>query len=223
MTPHPLVRFPGREAILPPMLLGPAAYYATLAAYPCAHIAYDARWDKRYKILHRYDIADTRGRLTLTVPVTVPHGLDRSLKRADVAVSSHGEWWRIHRTALESAYGRTPYFEFVADRFLSLLADPSETSPSVETFVREADKAVCRYLGIETELTEQIAPGADDFRSVDFRAAATPPYTQVRADRLGFIPSLSILDLIFNLGPEAPLYLREMPLPSSSAGFRPAP
>ncbi|MDE6643883.1 MAG: WbqC family protein, partial [Muribaculaceae bacterium] len=36
------------------------------------------------------------------------------------------------------------------------------------------------------------------------------PYYQVRADRLGFIPNLSILDLIFNLGPEAPLLLKKI-------------
>ncbi|MDE7146980.1 MAG: WbqC family protein, partial [Duncaniella sp.] len=36
---------------------------------------------------------------------------------------------------------------------------------------------------------------------------ALPQYWQVRADKLGFIPGLSVLDLIFNLGPEAVIYL----------------
>ncbi|MDE6134461.1 MAG: WbqC family protein, partial [Muribaculaceae bacterium] len=46
-----------------------------------------------------------------------------------------------------------------------------------------------------------------DFRRADF-AQFTPrrSYWQVRADRFGFIPGLSVLDLIFNLGPEAPLF-----------------
>ncbi|MDE6430391.1 MAG: WbqC family protein, partial [Duncaniella sp.] len=34
-----------------------------------------------------------------------------------------------------------------------------------------------------------------------------PSYWQIREDKLGFIPGLSVLDLIFNLGPEAVLYL----------------
>ena len=49
-----------------------------------------------------------------------------------------------------------------------------------------------------------------DLRCASFASADMPPYFQVRAAALGFIHSLSILDLIFNLGPEAPLYLRSL-------------
>ena len=42
------------------------------------------------------------------------------------------------------------------------------------------------------------------------REISLKPYRQVRGDKLGFIAGLSILDLVFNLGPEAQLYLNEM-------------
>lgn len=209
---RPPVPYPDRAVALPPMLFPPAAYYALLGAFGRAVIAYDGRYDKRYKAIRRYEIADTRGRLALTVPVTVPHGLDRPLRRSDVRLSRHGEWWRLHRTALESAYGRTPYFEFVADRFLDLLADPGEGPQALSPvdLARRANSAVCRFLGIETEITESPAPEAVetlDLTGADFSGATLPPYRQIRADSIGFHPGLSILDLIFNLGPEAQIYL----------------
>ncbi len=210
----PLLRCPGCTVVLPPLLFGPAAYYAAMGAFSRALIPFNARWDKRYKSLHRYDIVDTRGRLTLTVPVSVTHGLDRPLMRSDVKVSRHGEWWKIHLTALESAYGRTPYFEFVIDRFLPLFVDPGgqETAVPVCDFVQQADMAVRAFLGIDTEIRVGLGEAGDavDMSGFDFRAVEIPPYSQIRADLLGFHGGLSVLDLIFNLGPEAPLYLRRI-------------
>lgn len=205
----PLLRFPGREARMPAMLFGPAAYYAALAAFGRVAVDFDARWDKRYKQLHRYEIADTRGRLTLTVSVSVPHGLDRPLLRSDVRISRHGQWWKLHRTALESAYGRTPYFEFIIDRFDSLLCDPGEPSeaPSAAGFAREADRAVRTFLGLDTELTDTPSANAADLTGFDFSAHPVAPYRQIRSASLGFLPGLSVLDLIFNLGPESGPYL----------------
>lgn len=214
----PLLRCPGCTVVLPPFLFGPAAYYAAMSAFSRALIPFDARWDKRYKALHRYDIVDTRGRLSLTVPVSVTHGLDRPLMRSDVKVSRHGEWWKVHLTALESAYGRTPYFEFVIDRFLPLFVDPGgqQTAVSVCGLAQQADRAVRAFLGVETEICgdsgdgSREAGGAVDMRGFDFRTVAITPYRQIRADLLGFHGGLSVLDLIFNLGPEAPLYLRRI-------------
>lgn len=203
----PLVRYPGREICLDARLFGPAAHYALLAAYPAARVRYDARWDKRAKTLHRYDIADTRGRLVLTVPVSLPPRgtVEGPVMRRHVRLSDHGEWWRVQRIALESAYGRTPYFEFVADRFLSLLADPGDDATALTDLLRRADAAVCDFLGIDTRITD-----ADPAEACAAVPDITLPYTQVRQSSLGFIPSLSILDTIFNLGPETPLYLHRL-------------
>lgn len=205
----PLLRFPDRGARMPALLFGPAAYYAVLAAFGRVAVDFDARWDKRYKQLHRYEIVDTRGRLTLTVPVSVPHGLDRPLRRTDVTISRHGQWWKLHRTALESAYGRTPYFEFIIDRFDPLLADPGDPAEAVSAaeFARRADSAVRAFLGLDTEVIDAVSADAADLTRLDFSAFPMPPYRQIRAGSLGFLGALSVLDLIFNLGPESGPYL----------------
>lgn len=47
----------------------------------------------------------------------------------------------------------------------------------------------------------------EPYSGIDF-----PPYSQVFNDRLGFVPNVSILDLLFNLGPETKRYLQQLPI-----------
>lgn len=211
MSASPLVRYADSTVLLPPRLFGSVGYYAVMAAY--GHVVVDAtmRFDKRQKAVHRYDIIDTRQRLALTVPIIKPHGCVHAPTWDDARISRHNEWWRLHLTALESAYGRTPFFEFIIDRFASLFTDPGESdvAESVLSFDRRADAIIRDILGISAE-DVQCGEHVIDMRKADFDTPDMKPYWQVRADRLGFQPSLSILDLIFNLGPEAPVYLRGM-------------
>lgn len=187
--------------LLPPALLPPAAYYAQIcAAGGRAAIAMQAPYDKRRKETHRYDVADTRGRLTLTVPVHPPHGIPRA-RWTDVCVSDHGRWQAVHAQALASAYGRTPYYEFYIDRLAPLLFPPAGT-PLAEQ-VASLNAAVCRILLIDDHLTY------DADAILPYSPAPLPPYWQLRSSRFGFLPDLSILDLLFNLGPEAALHVRK--------------
>ena len=141
-------------------------------------------------------IADTRGPLELTVPVAKPYGRTW----ADTSVSRHGAWFDVMWTALESAYGRTPFFEFYADDFRPLLLGVDDFGTVGELNFR-FDLAIRRALGIQSPViysTEEASP-------VAIEPWQPQPYWQVREQQLGFIPGLSILDLIFNLGPETSL------------------
>ncbi|MDE7468125.1 MAG: WbqC family protein [Muribaculaceae bacterium] len=218
---NPLVLYPRDTLLLAPRLFGSIGYYAAMARYGRVVIDTAMRYDKRAKAVHRYDIVDTRGPVTLTVPLAKPHGSARPTW-ADAAVSTHDQWWHQHRITLESAYGRTPFFEFVYDRFAALIADPTAAPrwPSAIDLAREADRAVRALLGFENTVLWQ--PAADeapavDLRRADFTLPDMSPYWQVRAHTLGFSPNLSILDLIFNLGPEAAIYLNSLTLPKDYA------
>lgn len=191
----------GDELRLPCRLAPTPAFYRMMARHagPVV-ICGGERFDKRVKAAHRFEIADTRGPLQLTVPVEKPYGRTW----ADTRVSLHGRWWEVMSTALESAYGRTPFFEFYADDFLSLIANPGEFT-TIAALNFAFDRAIRRALDLQTPVIYSIDPDVQPTTPV---APFTPaPYWQVRADGLGFIPDLSILDLIFNLGPESRLII----------------
>lgn len=186
--------------LMPLRLFPPPQYYCRLARTK-AQVAV-APYDKRDKAVHRYTIIDNRGPLDLTVPLTKPHGIDRA-DWADCLVSTHDQWWRRHREALATAYGRTPFFEFLIDRFDPVFRSPEqwETWPSAVDLVRKANEIVCSILAIDAPAYTRATPPtmpADE---------PTAPYFQVRQHQFGFVDSLSVLDIIFNLGPEATLHL----------------
>ena len=130
-------------------------------------------------------------------------------------VSAHGQWWQTHITALESAYGRTPFFDHYMEQLGPLFAPrPLADNDTAGLLCLHAHSTVCRFLGLDVrEVTPEEAmacgEGCDDFRK-SMPAVSETEYWQVRRHLLGFIPGLSILDLIFNLGPEAPLALLDM-------------
>lgn len=196
-------------AIFAPQLFGSVAYYAEMACHDRAVVDTGMRYDKRFKSAHRCTIADTRGPLMLTVPVSKPVG---ARLWSETRISHHGQWWTTMLTSLESAYGRTPYFEFYIDRFMPWIAP---VDMSVTDMDCGLDAVVRRTLGISTEVEyadASVIPAnpALDFRSSAFDHIKPVPYYQVRALKLGFLPGLSILDLIFNMGPESPLILKKM-------------
>ncbi|MCM1337931.1 MAG: WbqC family protein [Candidatus Amulumruptor caecigallinarius] len=198
--------------ILAPELLGPACRYRAIARQGGGIVDTSLHFDKRFKAFHRFTIADTRGPLDVTIPVAKPAS-HTTATYADILISGHSPWWQTMMTALESAYGRTPFFEFYADDFLPLL-NPDRVGTPMATLSADLDNLVCRLLSIPAPTytsdspllptdCERITPTA----TLASKYTIAEPYWQVRAQTLGFIPGLSILDLIFNLGPEATLLL----------------
>lgn len=226
------INYFGSRAAMPPRYFGNVAYYLTVTAHAGdAFMRSDKLFDKRQKSVHRCDIAGRNGIEQLTVPVSKPHGIPKATW-ADVAVSSHGNWWHVHLETLKTAYGRSPFFEFYIDKFLPFFtADVVEKYPSIvqldsaiDAKIREilllpaaieapTDAFACEYLSdfkAESNISNTSASAGIVSKisptDVNF-PALIEPYWQLSAVNHGFLSNLSILDLIFNLGPSAPLYL----------------
>lgn len=203
---------------LPLRYFGTVDYYAAMGACACVTVDDTARYDKRQKGTHRMDIVDTHGLKSLTVPVSRPDNVVGPLRWSDIAVSRHGQWWHVVSETLASAYGRTPFFEFYIDRLRPFFSSSTpDIYPDVATLCREADTAVRAILGLDNDITYASQSPANSPLSSTL-PAVTPSdlpiapiaYYQVRHDKFGFLPHLSVLDLIFNMGPESPLILRKM-------------
>lgn len=164
---------------------------------------------------NRCVIATANGTQTLTIPVEKSDG-DKCLMR-DIRISDHGNWRRLHWNALATAYGDSPFFDYYADdlrpfyeqRFAFLLDfNMQMTAKLCELF------DITPNISLSEEYVKDVESGVDDFREVIRPKHPMPdadfipkPYYQVYAQRHGFIPNLSILDLLFNMGNEAVFYL----------------
>ena len=166
---------------------------------------------------NRCNIVTASGVQALTVPVEKPAV---AATTRDIRISEHGNWRHLHRTAIASAYGSSPFYEYYADdinRFYERRYD------FLVDFNLAQIECVCDWLDITPEivLTDKFLPkGSADI--TDLREAIHPkhpdmalvapylpqPYYQVFAQRHGFIADVSILDLMCNMGNEALLILR---------------
>ena len=79
--------------------------------------------------------------------------------------------------------------------------------------IRYLDQTIREILlldNIVTYDTDNISGNIKDYRNDTFNDIAAVAYYQLRKTQLGFISNLSILDLIFNMGPESPLILKKI-------------
>ena len=186
---------------------GSTQWYAAMVR--CGgRIAFDLSesFDKKNKVLNRMDIVGTNGLQLLTVPLAKPH---RQLSVGEVELSEHANWRHTHWGALFSAYGRTPYFDYFADDLQRLYFDMSLRT--IAAFNLALHRLVVDFLDLPIEEVSA-EECAEDWRDsvAGERISALPveSYEQIWEDKNGFLPGLSILDLLFNLGREAVFVLR---------------
>lgn len=201
--------------------LAPVSYYARLYAAKEARIE---QWEHYVKQTYRNRcvIASAQGPLPLTIP-TESNGGEKCLMR-DVRISDHGNWRHLHWNAMEAAYRQSPFYEYYADDFRPFY---EKRYTFLLDFNEQLRQLVCSLIGfnphveLSTEYLHEVPDGDTDLRSLihpkhpctEALPAYTPrPYYQVFKERHGFLPDLSIIDLLFNMGPESLLVLAQ-PLP----------
>ena len=182
---------------------------------------------------NRCVIATTQGTQALTVPVERSNSqssIPQFLK--DVRISDHGNWRHLHWNALRSAYGDSPFFMYYEDDIRPFF---ERRWDYLFDFNEAIIEKMCELLDIQPNIhyTDQYLPSLDRERLrvgasagmgleeglLDCRNTITPKhpvpdpgftpqrYYQVYEAKHGFLPNLSILDLLFNMGPESVLWL----------------
>ena len=165
---------------------------------------------------HRYSIDGPNGVQTLTVPL-VGSTNNMMTPLRDVQISEHGSWRRLHWGALFSAYGRSPYFDYVADD-LSRVINGSQRY--LHDFNAQMHEVIVDFMDLPLEtrclVGGEVPEGAEDLRGSigmkkpDTLPIANVPYYQMWPTAEGFKPDLSILDLMMNQGRESIFTLLKM-------------
>ena len=158
---------------------------------------------------NRCRIATAGGIQTLTIPVVKSDSPKQLMK--DVRISDHGDWRRQHWNALESAYMNSPFFMYYQDDFRPFYERRIEFMIDFNTQLTEL---ILKLAGMDkkiklTESYSRPTQGINDLRQLidPQQTAQNRPYWQVFKQKYGFQPNLSAVDLLFNMGPEFPLYL----------------
>jgi hypothetical protein len=158
----------------------------------------------------RCRIATTNGIMDLSIPVEKRnHTLIR-----DIRISEHSDWQTQHWRSIEAAYNSSPFFEYYADDFRPFF---EKKWLFLWDFNMELLHKTLELLDIETEilLTETYKPQTGE-ETLDLREIIHPKkeasiplksYYQVFATKFGFIPNMSIIDLLFNMGNESQLVI----------------
>lgn len=174
----------------------------------CEHFVKQS-WRTRCRIL------GPNGPETLQIPIV--HDGTRLLR--DIRVDYSTPWIVRTERALDAAYQSSPFFEHYADGLFAILESQPGTLLELNTALT---RHILERLGIGVELrpTESYVPEGgipDDYRSVIHPKRDNTilrdlgldrPYYQVFAQKFGFTPGLSILDLLFNEGPDALSFLK---------------
>lgn len=174
-------------------------------------------WDNFQKQTYRNRcyICTDQGLLMLNIPIRHTGAKEGRQLYRDVQMDHSAPWLRQHWRTLQTAYRTSPFFEFYEDDLAPLFEQK-------EKFLLDLNlktiATICECLQIsspteQTNTYQEIPFELVDARSLVRAKGEKPPeqepYTQVFGDRHGFIPNLSVLDLLFNEGNRALSYLKE--------------
>jgi len=183
--------------IFPCCYLAPVSHYAALChTKDKAQLEVNDHYEKQ-TFRNRCMIDSPQGALALSIPVVKPepHALMR-----DIRISDHGNWRHLHWNALQSSYRQSPFFEYYADDFAPFYEKKWEF---LADFNEDLLRLICTLIDIDTPITRTTVYAGEQ---LPFPRKDTP-YYQVFSRKHGFLPDLSIVDLLFNMGPESLLLL----------------
>lgn len=196
--------------------LGPVQYFTKFLIYDEIWLETHEHYSKQtYR--NRCNIYGANGKLALIVPVM--KGDEHKTLITDVKIDWDKNWQKLHWKGIESAYRSSPFFEFYIDEFFRFY---SKKYVFLFDFNMEILMKILQILNLKPEikLTEKYhlpvsgnPSGMSGLihpkKSYRYDKYFSPvQYRQVFSDRHGFIANLSIIDLIFNAGPEMAGILR---------------
>ena len=203
--------------ILPTTYLGNLLYYTHLIQ-DNSMIDVHSHYAKQ-TYTNRCTILSTNGPQDLTIPVVKPK--DKTPIK-DIRISTHDNWQQLHWRAIQSAYNSTPFFEYFCDDYAPFYEKKWDFLLDFNLEIQQKTLELLNFINIPITLSDSyIEP--QNFNTKDLREVINPkkfdvslynnlstPYYQIFDSKFGFTPILSIIDLLFNMGSESRIYLKNI-------------
>lgn len=189
----------------------PVKYFSVASYFGLIYLEQFEHFNKQtYR--NRCEIMAANGPISLIVPVVKGRGAKTPIR--DLQISYDTDWQRNHWRTIFSAYSSSPFFEYYADEIfpffnrkytflfdfnleiLNKLVELTDLELKI-AFTDDFEKTP----GNVINMREEISPKSHRIKQLDYFIPQT--YTQVFSDRMKFHPDLSVLDLLFNTGPDA--------------------
>ena len=165
---------------------------------------------------------------TLSFPILHENGTHKNLI-SEVKIDYSKPWVLQHKRAIISAYGTSAYFEYYQDELFAILDSQPEKLIDLNTALLDF---FLQKTGLKAEINMTsefctdgtVATDSGHIQCEDLREIIHPkrqnnilgslelekPYFQVFSQKHGFKSDLSIMDLLFNEGPDSILYLKKL-------------
>lgn len=203
-----------KPLLLPTAYLPPVSWMAVALKHENVSIELHETYPKQ-TFRNRCNIATANGILSLSIPVIKVNG--NHTQTCDILIDNSKNWQQLHWRSIITAYNKSPYFLYYRDLIEPLYYKKFE---NLINFNQELLNTLLSTLNIRSKKTTNTKEFIFEPEGINLRNSfnpkqypyqnvikALPRYMQVFEEIQGFIPDLSVIDLLFNLGTDASTYL----------------
>lgn len=200
--------------LLTPFYLGNLQYYSTIACSKSVCFEQNDHYEKQ-SYRNRCRILSANGPIDLSIPIIKPHHGKCLSKEVTIADT---DWQRIHWKTIEAAYNSSPFLEYYKDELLPFY---TKKYKYLLDYTLSFQEMIFEVVGIKTDYSLTASYESQE-PAFDLRSTYSPKredknykptaYYQVFHEKFGFVPNLSIIDLLLNMGNETILTLENTQL-----------